>query len=466
MSRGELEKAIGWRFSKLPAEIYFMNIVKLTSENVKRLTAVEITPQGNVCVIGGANGAGKSSVIDSILYALGGDPDVKMPVRRGEEKAKIVLDLGEIVVRRTFTAAGGTSLVVENADGAKQKSPQAILDALTGKLTFDPLDFARQKPEKQSETLRALVGLDFTESNQKYDALYLHRTNVNRDAKTLEVRLNSIPKHEGLPDGEVSSQDILAEQQKAQEGNQANQKIRDAHSNAVAELKVTNESRIPNALRQVTEAKAGVARMKEQLATAKKWLDDREAVLKKIQDAVPEIEKQLPLLKSAADAATDTDLSTFQTKLQSTEETNRKIRESKSRADLVTQFKSKTQEADKLTSQMDALESAKRKATTEAKYPVAGLLFDTAGGIALNGIPFSQCSSAEQLKVSVAIGFALNPKLSVVLIRDGSLLDDESMTTLCAMAKEAKAQVWVERVGTDTHTSVIIEDGHVKEVVA
>src|ERR1035441_8426583 len=76
-------------------------IIKLTSENVKRLQAVEITPDGNVVVIGGKNGAGKSSVLDSIEYALGGDTADRMPVRRGEEKAKIVLDLGEIIVKRT-----------------------------------------------------------------------------------------------------------------------------------------------------------------------------------------------------------------------------------------------------------------------------------------------------------------------------------------------------------------------------
>lgn len=428
-----------------------MKIIKLTSENVKRLTAVEITPTGDVIVVGGKNGAGKSSVIDSVLYALGGDPDVKMPVRRGEEKAKIVLDLGEIVVKRAFTAAGGTSLVVENADGAKQKSPQAILDALTGKLTFDPLDFARQKPEKQSETLRALVGLDFTESNQKYDALYLQRTNVNRDAKTLEVRLNSIPKHEGLPDGEVSSSAILLEQQNAQTKNQENQKVRDNLRSAEVKAKARDI--------EIDRLKKVVSRLELELADAHASLTDQ-------QKQKDESLAAIPALRTAAESCVDIDLTSFTHKLNDTETTNRKVREAKSRADLVTQFKAKTQEADKLTSQMDALESAKRKATTEAKYPVEGLLFDTAGGIALNGIPFSQCSSAEQLKVSVAIGFALNPKLKVVLIRDGSLLDDASMVTLCEMAANAKAQVWVERVGTDAHTSVIIEDGHVKEVVA
>ena len=98
-------------------------IVQLTAENVKRLSVVEITPKGNVIVIGGKNGQGKTSVLDAIEYALAGDPAAKMPVRRGEEKAHVVVELDDLIVKRTFTAAGGTSLVVTNKDGVKQLSP-------------------------------------------------------------------------------------------------------------------------------------------------------------------------------------------------------------------------------------------------------------------------------------------------------------------------------------------------------
>jgi hypothetical protein len=65
------------------------------------------------------------------------------------------------------------------------------------------------------------------------------------------------------------------------------------------------------------------------------------------------------------------------------------------------------------------------------------------------------------IKISVAIGFALNPKLKILLIRDGSLLDDDNMKVVAEMAAAAGAQIWMERVGTDEHTSVVIEDGHV-----
>src|SRR4029077_4178854 len=133
---------------------------------------------------------------------------------------------------------------------------------------------------------------------------------------------------------------------------------------------------------------------------------------------------------------------------------------------VVKQFKAKTAESEHLTGLIEGMDQSKNEATTKAKYPVDGLQFDTAGGITLNGIPFEQCSSAEQLRVSVAIGIALNPKLKVLLIRDGSLLDDKSLLQVMAMAKEADAQVWIERVGEDEQTSVVIEDGAIRGDVA
>lgn len=428
-------------------------IIKLTSENVKRLQAVEITPHGNVVVIGGKNGAGKSSVLDSIQYALGGDTSDRMPVRRGEEKAKIVVDLGEIVVKRTFTAAGGTSLVVTNADGVKQMSPQGILDKLVGKLTFDPLDFARQKPEKQAETLRGLVGLDFSEHDAKAAKIYDERTAVNREAKQLQARMAAMPRHENAPAAEISASDVIAEQQQAANKNSENEVIRVAAKDLTREAGVAagNTLRTENA---ITTTKQEIARLKTHL-------DKLSAQLQAEQSTAEHAEIAAKTARESAAKLQDIDLAPFRARAAAVESDNRKVRENAQRAEVVKQFKAKSDAADELTRKLDAMDSDKKRKTTAAKYPVPGLLFDTAGGVTLDGIPFEQCSSAEQLRVSVAIGIALNPKLKVLLIRDGSLLDDASMVLLMDMAKTADAQVWMERVGTDASTSVIIEDGSV-----
>jgi len=419
-----------------------MKIVELKSENVKRLKAVEIKPDGNVVVIGGRNGAGKSSVLDSIQWALGGEPDAKMPVRKGEEKAKIVADLGDLVVTRTITAAGGGNLVVRNADGVRQESPQSILDKLVGKLTFDPLEFSRQKPKQQAETLRALVGLEFTEHDKKRETVFNERTAVNRDATALKNRLAEMVKHEGIPEQEQSVSDLMAAQAEAVAKNANNAAQRKAADRAKDDL--------TQAENLLAELECQLLELTERIKKGKATVQSRRETSENLSAAVKNLK--------------DVDVSEFKARLYSVEAVNAAVRSNRARAQVVADYKVKSGEAEKLTALIEKLDAEKRAKINGAKYPIDGLAFDTAGGVTLNGIPFEQCSSAEQLRVSVAIGLALNPKLRVLLIRDGSLLDSDSLKIVAEMAQKADAQVWMERVGEDDSTSVVIEEGEVREL--
>src|SRR3970040_1173840 len=107
-----------------------MKNIMLTAENGKKLVAVEIHPTGDVVTISGRNGAGKTSVLDSIWWALAGTSAIqKQPIRKGQKRARIRLDMGELIVERKFSESGST-LAVESADGARYPSPQKMLDAL------------------------------------------------------------------------------------------------------------------------------------------------------------------------------------------------------------------------------------------------------------------------------------------------------------------------------------------------
>jgi hypothetical protein len=116
-----------------------------------------------------------------------------------------------------------------------------------------------------------------------------------------------------------------------------------------------------------------------------------------------------------------------------------------------------------LTLQMSAREEEKQRAIAAAQMPVDGLGFGD-GVVTYNGVPLEQASSAEQLKVSLGIAMAANPKLRVIRIQDGSLLDDDSMAQVAAMAKDGGYQVWVEKVDTTGKIGVVIDDGMVVAV--
>ena len=165
-----------------------MKIISLIAENIKRISAVEIAPDGNLVQITGRNGQGKSSILDAIWWALAGTKHIQaQPIRKGADAAHIQLDLGEVVVRRTFRRKGEdeftTSLSVESPDGARFKSPQDVLNAFLGALSFDPLEFARMKPREQFDALRHFVpGIDFDQIDGKNRADYAKRTDAGRIA--------------------------------------------------------------------------------------------------------------------------------------------------------------------------------------------------------------------------------------------------------------------------------------------
>lgn len=400
-----------------------MKIITLTSENFKRLKAVDITPSEHVQIVGGRNAQGKTSVLDALWQALGGGPAAKgttRPVRDGEETASVRLDLGEYVVTRTWSGEKST-LRVESAEGARFSSPQGMLDALVGRLSFDPLEFTRLSGKAQVAALLDLVDLDVN-LNALADAratAYSKRTDVGRQVKQLEGHLASLPDvADKTPDDEVSSADILAELRAAQEADRALE---------VAELR---------------ERRAKAAR--EQAASALETAVAEEKAATAAFEALPDVP----------------DVAAIEQRLSSVEDTNRAVRAKQERSQVSTDLLRERLAYEDLTKEIDRVDKQKSKALAAADFPVDGLGFDD-DGVTLHGLPFSQASSAEQIRVSLAMAMSLNPRLRVIRILDGSLLDADNLALIESMARESDYQVWIERVGNADEGAVIIEDGEV-----
>ena len=119
-------------------------------------------------------------------------------------------------------------------------------------------------------------------------------------------------------------------------------------------------------------------------------------------------------------------------------------------------------ESDELTTEIKGLDAERKRRVADAKFPIPGLSF-VDSTIVYEGLPFEQAAQSVKLRVSISMGIAMNPKLRVILIREGSFLDEEHLALVGKMAEEADAQVWVEMVGTEG-AGIIIEDGMVKEV--
>lgn len=426
-------------------------IISLQSENVKRLVSVYIEPKGACTTICGRNGAGKSSVLDSIAMALGGKEAIPpMPVHAGKERAQIVAKLSNgLVVTRTFTAAGGTALKVTNAEGAAFSSPQAMLDQLTGSLSFDPLAFIRLDSKKQAETLRQLTGLDFSSQDKEREKLYADRTLVNRRLAEMRAAVAGLKEYPDVPAAEVASGTILAEIEKAQAHNAGKTRL-----DSVVSVAAANVQRAVETLKTTTVSIAALekqlAALKGQFAAQTKSVTDSQALLTAAQQ------------EAAGFALMDT--TALKAQLAACEDTNRKVRANAQWAKAIAEGQAKKHESEVLTRKIEAIDKAKADALAAAEMPVAGLGLDDAG-VTFEGIPLVQCSSALQQRISVAIGAALNPTLRVMMIKDGSLLDMDSLEALRVSAEELDLQVFIERVGTGEECSVIIEDGMVQSAV-
>jgi len=430
-------------------------IVELIAENVKRIKAIAIKPDGNTVIIGGNNKAGKSSVLDSIVYALGGKNAIcDEPLRKGTEKGYVVCELDDFIVKRTFSANGNSTLTITSKDNQMEaKQPQKLLDQLVGKLTFDPLYFMRQKPIDQINILKDLRGIDFSDLDATEKRLYDERKDVNKEIKIIDGQLvNYVEPEEGwksIPDDVVSFDKVKKELEDAKE-----------HNNKI------NEKRL---LQKVAETK---------VRNLELYIDDNEKAIDRLKQTILELEEKIKAKISAIEKYTSDlsvennnlaainkevlefkpiDTDTIMKKFDSIMAINTLIEKKKEYSLKVAHRNGLIVMADELTKGLKEIPAKKQKLISEAQFPIDGLTFDEV--VRINNIPFDQCSSAEQTYVSVAIGFAMNPKLKVLLVRGGSLLDDESLALVKNMAEKYDAQIWIERVGKDKECQIIIEDG-------
>ena len=403
-------------------------VIGLQAENFKRLKAIDITPDPaeNIVKISGRNAQGKTSLLDAIWWALGGSSadrssGTTSPVREGEEKAVVRVDMGDLVVTRTATAKGTKTLTVTNAEGAKYSSPQKMLDELLGALTFDPLAFTRMKPREQVDVLLGLVDLDVNleELDEHRTSLFNERLSIGRQVK----RLGEVPEvDESLPSELESAAELIAQ-------------VKDADAE-VAEIE----------------------RLDSQLQAAEDHIQELEEKLEKAKaqrDGLWERKEKLPSLVAAAGRANG-----LREALGGLSERNQAIIDNNNAAERAAEIAELNGLYKKHTELIAEVDEEKSSALAEAQFPLEGLSIED-GGVTFNGLPLSQASAAEQLRISTAIAVAANPQVRVARIADGSLLDADSHELLRVIAAENDFQVWVELVADGDGVGFVIEDGEV-----
>lgn len=418
-----------------------MKIIELQAENFKKLKVVRVAPAGNIVQISGDNEQGKSSIIDAIWAAfdfasMKRESRLSLPVHAGAEEGFIKVTLDDLIITRTFTNEGST-VTVENAEGAKYGSPQKILDGLLGKVAIDPFSFSTMDDKKQRETLLKIIDLkiDLEKTKAFRKGAFDKRTDLNREIKMLESQLMGIDEiPDNTPDVEQSAATVMDEINQAQKTLNENDRIR---------------RRLVENQNETEKIRKEIARVEDILADLKTKLDA--AGLEHID------------LSEKADALIDPDMSTFKMRLAQIEEINNNVRTKKAMEAVCKQLDNLRNQVIVQESKIAAIDKEKLDALNAAKFPIDGLSVSD-DGVTYKGIPFSQCSSGERLRVSIAIAMAMSPRLRVIRITDGSLVGPTNMALIAEMAAKNDYQIWIEKVDTSGKIGIYIEDGEVKAI--
>ena len=405
-----------------------MKIHTLEIENVKRVKAVRLEPGENgLTVIGGKNRQGKTSILDTIAWALGGDNyRPANPTREGSAvppRIHIRMNNGLVVERK------GKNSALTVTDPSGRRAGQHLLNEFVEKLALDLPKFLNMPDRDKAKILLKIIGVEeqLTELEAKETELYNTRLVVGRTADQKKKFAQEQIFYPDAPKEPVSAADLIKQQQDILARNGENQRKRDARERYDRELA---EAQIA-----FDKAKARLQEAEENASIARKAAQD-------LQD-----ESTVELEKNIADI----------------DEINRKVRANldKDKAEQdAAYYASQYQE---LTAQLDKTRKSKTDLLQSADLPLPGLSV-TEGKLTYKGQVWSDMSGSEQLMVATSIVRKLNPECGFVLLDKLEQMDADTMRDFGQWLENEGLQAIATRVSTDgAECSIIIEDGYIKD---
>ncbi len=411
-----------------------VKITALEAENVKRIKAVALAPSPTgLTIVGGNNNQGKTSVLDALAWALGGDRFRPDAAQRDGAVApahlKVKLSNGVVVERKGKNA----SLTVTDPTG--RRSGQQLLNAFVEPLALDLPRFMEATDKEKADILLRIIGIgtELHTRDMEIKALYDKRTFTGQLAQQKKNFADELISYPEAPDEPVSASDLIRQQQDILARNGENQRKR----NQLAQLTDLFERQ-----------KKVVADLEFQLSGEKQRLETMQADVKIAQTAATDLQ--------------DESTAELEASIRGIEETNRKVRANleKSRAeDEAAQYKS---DYDKLTEQITQKRADRMALLNGADLPLPGLGVED-GALTYKGKHWRDMSGSDQLRVAAAIVRRLNPDCGFVLLDKLEQMDMTTLQEFSAWLEAEGLQAIATRVSTGSECQIIIEDGMVKD---
>ena len=407
-----------------------VKINKLELENVKRVRALALEPTENgLTVIGGRNGQGKTSVLDAIAWALGGDKfRPSMPGREGSvlpPDIKVTLSNGIIVERK------GKNSALKVTDPGGSRRGQQLLDEFVEKLALNLPRFMEASDKDKAKTLLNIIGVgpQLMELDKQENELYQERLTVGRIADQKKAMAEGLPSYDGVPGDLVSAGELIKQQQEILARNaQRQQWARDydailADRNRVDDLIEKNKQ-------ELIELQNRAFMLEQQAKDAQKSPKDME------MESTAELEANIAQV----------------------DEINAKVRANMDREKAFEDAHEYVNQYNALSVQIDGVRARKRALLEGAELPLPGLGVEN-GALVYNGQAWDCMSASEQLRVATAIVRRLNPECGFVLMDKLEQMDRQTLSEFGAWLEGEGLQVIATRVSTGEECAIIIEDG-------
>lgn len=420
-----------------------VKITALEAENVKRIKAVALTPSPTgLTLVGGNNNQGKTSVLDALAWALGGERFRPTAAQRDGAVApahlKVTLSNGVVVERKGKNA----SLTVTDPTG--RRSGQQLLNAFVEPLALDLPRFMDASDKEKADILLRIIGIgaELHTRDLEIKGLYDKRTFTGQLAAQKKHFAEEMISYPEAPDEPVSASELIRQQQDILARNGENQRLRAQY----AELE-----------QQVQQCVDELKRTRERIATLQQLADELDAKHTKLFNQRETARKTVSQLQDESTAE-------LEASIRDIEETNRKVRANleKSRAeDEAAQYAS---EYDRLTESIQQKRADRMALLNGADLPLPGLSVED-GVLTYKGKHWRDMSGSDQLRVAAAIVRRLNPDCGFVLLDKLEQMDMTTLQEFSAWLEAEGLQAIATRVSTGSECQIIIEDGMVKDAV-
>jgi hypothetical protein len=414
-----------------------VKIVTFEAENVKRVKCVQMTPSANgLTIIGGKNRNGKTSVLDAITYALGGEKcRPKNFTREGSAvpgKIRIELSNGLIVER------SGKNAALKVTDPSGQKAGQKLLNEFIEPLALNLPKFMNATDKEKSETLLQIIGVgdELARLDKEESLAYGERTLIGRDADKKSKLAEALEYYADAPEELVSASELIKQQQEILARNGENQRKRERVK------EITFEKH-----RIYDEAQ----RLEQQIADLQARLEERRQAYEKVA------EDEAIAMKDAAELH-DENTAEIEESIANIEEINRRVRANNTKAVAIDEAEQLQHEYESMTAKIESIRDARKALLDGADLPLEGLGVAD-GALTYNNQAWSDMSGAEQLIVSTAIVRKLNPECGFVLMDRLEQMDMDTLKEFGAWLEKEGLQVIATRVSTGEECSIVIEDG-------